>query len=506
MKNGTLLVAVDLGSNSFRLEIGRYEHGQIQRIDYLKETVRLGSGLDNERNLTEKSMQLGWECLARFHERLADFGPTQVRVVATQTLREAKNRDHFIRHGNDKLGFPIEVIAGTEEARLIYQGVAHFLPRTNERRLVIDIGGRSTELILGQGMHANATNSFRLGSVSWSVKYFPDGRFSESSLKRAEIAAQAVLEESLGTYPRQAWDIAYGSSGTVAAVAEILKLAGWPAGVIELEGLKWLRKCLLRAGHAHHLSLEGLKDDRRPVIGGGVCVLLALMELLKIERIQVAQGALRHGVLYEMLKRSDQDSDVRDTSVMRLAKKLGVDEAQVKRVSETADYFFSQMHASNDSQHAKSHQQLAKRELNWACQLHEIGTAIAHTDYHKHGAYILSNADMLGFTLPELHRLGLIILGHKGKLRKLEMHLENIDLAQPLMALRLAVILCHARNQPEYCDLQLNFQPDKRIFMLKASEEWVEQHPQSAHLLRMESMAWDRCPWQMTFVSDKTTG
>ena len=497
MNQGTLLAAVDLGSNSFRLEIGRHDHGQIQRVDYLKETVRLGSGLDGERHLTDDAIQRGLDCLARFRERLAGFRKEQVRVVATQTLREAKNRDAFIRQGSEVLGFTIEVIAGTEEARLIYQGVSNLLPQSPERRLVIDIGGRSTELILGRGTQAHETQSFRLGSVSWSMKYFPDGRFTEQTLERADIAAQAVLEEALSLYPRHLWDVAYGSSGTVGAVADVLSMSGWPSGVVTLEGLRWLRKCLLRAGHAQHLNLQGLKEDRRPVIGGGVSVLHALMTLLQIDQLQVAQGALRHGVLFEMLERSDQEHDTRDISVTRLAKKFGVDTAQVERVKETAGYFFKQLRDQSAPQSA-----LLQRELDWACELHEIGFTISHSDYHKHGAYILDNADMLGFSMPELHRLGLVILGHKGKLRKLEQELEEVELAQILMALRLAVILCHARRPPDCQALQLKCQQNKRIFTLRAPQSWTTEHPQSTHLLRLEMTAWDRSTWRMNFVTE----
>ena len=197
MKQGTLLAAIDLGSNSFRLEIGRYEHGQIQRVEYLKETVRQGSGFDENRNLSLESMERGWECLARFAERISSFNKSQVRAVATQTLREAKNREIFIKRGHEILGFPIEIISGIEEARLIYQGVSKLLPNDNKQRLVIDIGGRSTELVLGQNLQAHVTNSFRLGSVAWSLKYFPDGILSEQAFFKAEIAAKAVLEKAL---------------------------------------------------------------------------------------------------------------------------------------------------------------------------------------------------------------------------------------------------------------------------------------------------------------------
>ena len=224
MQNGTLVAAVDLGSNSYRLEIGRYDHGQIHRTEYLKETVRQGNGLDEARNLTPEGMQRGWDCLARFAERLAGFKRAQVRAVATQTLREARNRDVFLAKARQILGFPIDVISGREEARLIYQGVAHLLPQSGERRLVVDIGGRSTELILGKQFDAKVMESYRVGSVAWSMKYFPQGQFTVQAFESAEVAAKAVLDEALNAYPRSNWDVAYGSSGTIGAVADVLYL------------------------------------------------------------------------------------------------------------------------------------------------------------------------------------------------------------------------------------------------------------------------------------------
>lgn len=215
MQNGTLLAAVDLGSNSFRLEIGRFDQGQINRTEYLKETVRQGNGLDVDRNLTLEAMQRGWDCLARFGERLAGFKKSQVRAVATQTLREARNRDEFLSKAHEILGFPIDVISGKEEARLIYQGVAHLLPQSDERRLVVDIGGRSTEIIVGKGLEALHMESYRVGSVAWSMKYFQDGQFTARAFESAEIAAKAILDEATDSYRADGWDVAYGSSGTI---------------------------------------------------------------------------------------------------------------------------------------------------------------------------------------------------------------------------------------------------------------------------------------------------
>ena len=303
MHNGTRLAAVDLGSNSFRLEIGRYEFGHIQRVEYLKETVRLGSGLDESRNLTREAMERGWACLTRFGERLAGFALTHVRAVATQTLREARNRGEFLARASEVLGYPIDVVSGPEEARLIYQGVARLLPQSDERRLVVDIGGRSTEFMLGQQLAAQAVASFPVGSVAWSQRHFPQGEFSAQAFNAAEAAAKAVLYEALQTFHPDAWDEAYGSAGTAGAVGEVLAAAGGPPGLITLAGLEGLRDRLLRAQTAERLRIDGLKEDWRPVIGGGISVMRAVFDLLDIDQMQVARGALRQGALYDLLDR-----------------------------------------------------------------------------------------------------------------------------------------------------------------------------------------------------------
>jgi exopolyphosphatase/guanosine-5'-triphosphate,3'-diphosphate pyrophosphatase len=346
MHNGTLLAAVDLGSNSYRLEIGRFDHGQIHRTEYLKETVRQGNGLDEERNLTPEAMHRGWDCLARFGERLAGFKKAQVRAVATQTLREARNRDAFLARAHTILGFPIDVISGREEARLIYQGVAHLLPQSDERRLVVDIGGRSTELILGQRFAADVTESYRVGSVNWSMKYFPEGQFTEGAFARAEVAAKAVLDEALGAYRRSDWDVAYGASGTMGAVADVLAAAGREPGLIDRAGLAWLHERLLAARSADKLRLDGIKDDRRAVIGGGLSVLQAVFDLLEIDELHSAQGALRHGALYDLLDREHSETDIRSTTVQRLATKFDVDVAQAQRVGTVASQLLRQLRSS----------------------------------------------------------------------------------------------------------------------------------------------------------------
>jgi exopolyphosphatase/guanosine-5'-triphosphate,3'-diphosphate pyrophosphatase len=494
MQNTHLLAAVDLGSNSFRLEIGRVERGQFYRTEYLKETVRQGGGLDDNRNLTPEAMQRGWDCLARFGERLAGFSDTNVRAVATQTLREARNRDDFLGPGMQMLGFPIDVISGQEEARLIYQGVAQALPNNNERRLVIDIGGRSTEIILGQGRDPEQMASYRVGSIAWSMRYFADNQFSRRSFQIAEIAAKAVLDEALTIYSRDQWEIAYGSAGTINAVADVLVAAGWPSGSVSQEGLDWLLDKLLTAQHMDRLKLAGMREDRKAIIGGGLSVLRALFDLLGINRLEQASGGLRHGLLQDMLGAGHQYTDLRDHSVERLAAKFGTDPTHGKRVGQVANALFKQITPGAGDVRLT-------RKLTWAAQLHEIGNHVSHTDSHKHGAYILDNTDAMGFAITELHKLSLLVLGHRGKVRKLEADFEDDVLIQQLLMLRMAVALCHARRDPNLKGVTLRRDPkNARHFNLSLTKEWANTFPQSAYLLNEESSAWQKTPWALTVL------
>ncbi|MFO1262278.1 MAG: Ppx/GppA phosphatase family protein [Rhodoferax sp.] len=498
---GNRLAAVDLGSNSFRLEIGRVEHGHFVRTEYLKETVRQGGGLDDNRNLTKEAMQAGWDCLARFGERLAGFTPSEVRAVATQTLREARNRDDFLQRANAVLGFPINVISGREEARLIYQGVAKMLPQSSERRLVIDIGGRSTELILGQGAQPLEMESFRVGSIAWSTRYFPDGQFTKKAFAVAEVAATAVLDEALDKYHPSLWDNAYGSAGTFNAITDVLVAAGWPAGAITRDGLEWLIERLITAQSADRLRIAGMREDRKAIIGGGVSIVRALFNLLDIHTLHQATGGLRHGLICDLMGgATGDDDDLRGRTVTRLADKFGVDTAHGDRVTKVATTLFEQwlgLACGHTLADAPRH----LRTLQWAARLHEIGSHISHSDYHKHGAYILDNADAMGFSISEMHRLSLLVLGHRGKLRKIESFLQEPGLAAQLLALRLAVILCHARRDPDLQGLSLEG-ADLRCnsLLLRCRNGWAETYPQSTHLLREEVLAWQRTDTPLDLV------
>lgn len=502
LSNETLLAAVDLGSNSFRLEIGRYENGQVQRVDYLKETVRQGGDLDEERNLKPEAIERGLKCLARFGETLKGFPKHHVRAVATQTLREAKNRDAFLKLAKKALGFDVEVISGVEEARLIYQGVSRLLPQSNEKRLVVDIGGRSTEFILGQHFNAETTDSLRVGSVAWSLKYFADGQLTEKSLQRAEIAAESFLDAVASTYQRNQWDVAYGASGTVGAVAEILGYAGFEEGKITREGLTWLRSQLIKAKTVDRLDLIGLKEDRKAVIGGGLSILIGVFDTLKLDTLTVAKGALRHGLLYDMMnEENDVPEDLCDASITRLTTRFGVNMKHAKNVEKVALGFFDAISPSAQKSSPSSEMltrtalEKPRQILSWAALSHEIGASISHSELQKHGAYILDNTELMGFSQSELHHLSLLVLGQCGKLRKIDVDFDDTQFITQLLALRLAVIFCHSRNMPVLKNVSL--ERAENIFLLSLPSAWQQAFPQTCYLLEEEILAWQKTNWSL---------
>ena len=481
------LAAIDMGSNSFRLEIGQFVAGRYRRVDYLKETVRLGAGLDADEMLGDDAAARGLACLAGFSRRLEGFYAGQVRAVATQTLREAKNRNAFLARAQDALGRPIEIISGREEARLIYGGVAHLQP-SDERRLVVDIGGRSTEMILGRGARPQRAESFQVGCVSLSMKYFPDGRFSEQGFREAQIAAGAELEEALEPFAPRHWSEALGASGTVGAVSQVLSASGVGDGNITPAGLRWLIERCVEAGSADRLALPGLKDDRRAVLGGGLAILYTLAAHFGIDRLRAARGALRQGVIFDLaareaieLRNPANAEDARDASVRELQRRFMVDAAQAERVGELALALLAgaQPKAGNE----------ARRELRWAAALHEAGMMISHHDFHRHSAYVLAHVDAPGFSQSQLRRIGDLVLGQRGGLRKLGTQLQDDRVfALHLLCLRLAAIVCHAREDVAGDAVALVV--DAAQPLIVAAPAWAEQHPRALHLLRMELEAW----------------
>jgi exopolyphosphatase/guanosine-5'-triphosphate,3'-diphosphate pyrophosphatase len=474
------LAAVDLGSNSFRLEIGRVDGAHIERQGYWKETVRLAAGLDDNQKLSKKSIDIALETLARMNERLRGMPPQQVRAVGTQTLRLARNVNDFLLEAQSTLGYPIEVISGREEARLVFEGCMHTLPPSNLRRLVVDIGGASTEVIVGRGFIADRAESFKVGCVNTSLRFFKDGRIDRASLKKAQVAAAAEFEEAITTFSRAQWDEAFGSSGTVGAVAEILRAEGWSDGRITSVGLLKLRHALLDAGEIRRIKLAGMKPDRQEVLAGGVAVLSAVFETLGIDEMRPARGALRVGVLYDLLGRKEH-RDLRDATVDRMLDRFGVDRPQADRVTASARKLYAGLQPT-------ASEELHKR-LAWSALLHEVGFAISHNDYHKHSAYLVQHADLAGFSTSDQERIAQLVLAQRGNLRKVFEALDDREHATQILALRLAVVLCHARRDVELPRWSLKFGRSAE-FAVEAG--WLARHPLTHYLLDEEAMHWAR--------------
>ncbi len=485
-----LIAAVDLGSNSFRLQIGRIVEHQIYPLDSFKELVRLATGLTDDRRLDAASQGRALEALRRFGERLRGFDPADVRAVATNTFRVAKNGTHFLPLAEAALGFPIEIVSGREEARLIYLGVAHTMPMTNGRQLVVDIGGGSTEFIIGHGFTPIQLESLYMGCISHSMRYFPGGRVDKSSMKAAEMAARQELQTIVAPYRETGWAQAIGSSGTAKAIVEILVLNGLNDvdadrhGVPEITrtGLERLRSMLLRAGDVSALRLEGLRTDRAPVLPGGLAIMSAIFKEFELERMAFSEGALRLGVLYDLLGRYHHD-DLREATVSQFMQRYAVDRRQAARVSQTAIKFLQQLMPETDSRYEQDAQLLV-----WAAWLHEIGISVAHSSYHKHSAYIIEHADMPGFSRKDQLRLSRIVLGHRGKLERVQPMVGEPHDWLLIFCLRLAALLHRVRLDTDLPDVQLA--STSRGFQLTVDIAWWTASPLTASMLEEETQQW----------------
>lgn len=485
------IAAVDLGSNSFRLEIGRVIDDQIYPLDSLKEPVRLASGLSREKLLNDESQQRGLETLSRFAERLRGFAPESVRAVATNTLRVAKNAKLFIQKAEATLGFPIEVIGGREEARLIYIGVAHTMPPGRHKRLVVDIGGGSTEFVIGKKVEPLLMESLFMGCVGYTLRFFPDGRIDKKRFAEAELAAAREIELIASDYRSFGWTEAVASSGTARAVADVLEANNFnPGGEtgITQEGLGKLRARLLRAGSADTLKLPGLRPDRVPVFAGGVAILSAVFAVLHLEYMSYAEGALRLGVLYDLLGRFQQ-KDMRDITVQQFMRRYQVDIKQATRVEHTAVELLGQLVRLDQPENENE-----LRTLRWGAALHEIGISIAHSGFHKHGAYIISSADMPGFSRKDQEKLSFLILGQRGKLEKLPLIPSADPLWRQILCLRLAVLLHRSRDDQPLPPMQVKMSPVG--FQVELSAQWLQENPLAAGALNEESSIWARVGWQ----------
>lgn len=480
-----LLAAVDLGSNSFRLSIGRVVQqdgsAQIYQIDRLKETVRLAAGLDQGKRLSDEAIDRALAVLERFGERLRSFHPTRVRAVATNTFRVARNTADFLPRAQAALGFPIEIIAGREEARLIFSGVAHTLPPSSSKRLVVDIGGGSTEIIIGEGFEPLLMSSLCMGCVSYSRQFFPDGRIDAHAMKQAELAARREIEVIARQYRTMGWKEAYGSSGTAKALYAILAECGFSKVGITRAGMEALKNRIIRSGRVIVSELPGIKPHRTDVLPGGLAIMCAIFDELGIDVMHTGDGALRLGVLYDLLGRDDR-RDKRDETVRQFMKRYHVDAAQAARVRRAALQLFATMPVEQAER-----DELAL-SLGWAADLHEIGLTIAHNAYHKHTAYVLQHADMPGFSRTDQTLLGVLALGHVGKLTKVQALVRTRSHWLALLCLRLAVLL--SRRREDLPEIPLSVSASGQSIVVRIGKAWLEDHPLTDFTLRAEAQEW----------------
>jgi exopolyphosphatase/guanosine-5'-triphosphate,3'-diphosphate pyrophosphatase len=477
-----LIAAVDLGSNSFRLQVGQVRGNQIYELDGIKETVRLGAGLGSDKQLDSASQLRALSALSRFGERLRGFPADAVRAVATNTLRVAKNGSAFLMQAEAALGFPIEVIAGREEARLIYLGVAHTLPNPRQQQLIVDIGGGSTEFIIGKNFKPLQLESLYMGCVSYSLRYFPNGQIDKKSFHEAEIAAGQELQAIAQSYRESGWDAAVGSSGTARAIADLLEENDFAAQGITRKGMERLSDALIRVGNVNHARLEGLRSDRMPVLAGGLAIMSAVFKALELEEMEFSDGALRLGVLYDLLGRNHHD-DLREATVKHFKRRYGVDQVQAKRVEATALALLRQiMPAAADPENDDA------QFLSWAARLHEVGISVAHSSYHKHSAYILENADMPGFSKRDQARLARIVLGHRGKLERVQPLARDPVEWLLIFCLRTAVVLHRARDARPLPPVAAGATP--KSYYLHLPPGWLEEVPLTAAALEEEAKQW----------------
>jgi exopolyphosphatase/guanosine-5'-triphosphate,3'-diphosphate pyrophosphatase len=474
----SMYAAVDLGSNSFRLHVGKHDGKTIRVLKSMREPIRLAAGLDAKGNLTEAAMQSALACLRNFQAVLAGYRLDAVRVVATSTLRVARNSAAFLPAAEQAIGYPIEIISGEEEGRLIYMGVANTLALAGERRLVIDIGGGSTELILGRGPDIERVESFSIGTVKQSLSFFVGGRVDAAAYEAAILSALSHFEDAAPSYQHPNWQIAYGSSGTLRAIAEIISRNQLGDGLLSPASLEALKQRFIGFGQVSLIDMPGLRPDRAGTIIGGLAILIALVRELGIAVIVPVEAGLRMGVMWDLYLRSMQQ-DRREQSVVELARKFHVDDTRAARAAQQAAVLYAQLKPATDSY---------IRPLQWTAQLHEMGMAVSQTGYHKHGAYLVENADLPGFTTREQKLMGRLIVAQKGNLRKVADGLAEPDFAKAVLALRMAILLMHARMEAGAGDLKLRM---KQRIELEIRRDWLAGHPTLAVWIAKEQESWD---------------
>lgn len=478
-----LVAAVDLGSNSFHMIVCSINNGQLKTIDRLKEMVRLASGLNHKNVLDQATQQRALACLERFGQRIQSFPQNNVRIVGTNTLRTAKNARQFLQKAERAIGHPIHIISGIEEARLIYQGVAHSLQSNANRRLVMDIGGGSTEYIIGTNSQPAQKESLRMGCVTVSNRFFADGEISPQRFQKAIIYVNQQLRSYKNLFNHKNWDEAIGASGSIRAIRKVLLATEWSPGGITPEGLEKLKKHILNCKHVSEIDLPELDVERLPVFIGGVAILYATFKTLNIEAMSVSDGALREGLIYDYLG-AMFNNDVRSETVKRLTEHYHTDTLQSGRIKATVEEMLTQLKPYLGAQ-----SKVMAQYLSWAADLHEIGRNIAHSQYHKHGAYIIKHGDLSGFSQQNQNLLSTLVLAHRRKIptKKIKKLPPpwNKSAIYMVIILRLAVLLLRNRSHTAQPAFKISLADDE--VTLKFPDGWLEDAPLTHADLSLEA-------------------
>jgi exopolyphosphatase/guanosine-5'-triphosphate,3'-diphosphate pyrophosphatase len=476
------IAAIDLGSNSFHMVVAQVTHGQLRITGEFGEKVQLAAGLVNG-HLDDAAQQRGLDCLAQFAQVIEDMPPGSVRVVGTNALRVAKNRYDFIGKAMDIMSHPVEIIAGREEARLIYVGVSRTMDHGEAKRLVVDIGGGSTEFIIGKQLEPILTESLHMGCVSFNQRFFDDGTINKSNFQKAVTAARLELLSIQDDYFDEKWDVAIGSSGTVKAAFNIVKENNWSKKGITPKALKQIQKALFLAGHVDNIDLPGLKPERKNTFAAGIAILTAVFECFDIKQMDFSNGALREGVLYDIMGRY-AETDIRERTVNYMLNQYHIDTEQAKLVTHTALSALAQVRDDWNLNSISS-----EDLLRWAGLLHEVGAGISHSRYHKHGAYIIRESDMPGFSQQEQQALANLILRHRRKFtQSLDYRFtksDQQDLDRLSILLRLAILLHHDRKEGDMPIFTLK--ADNKTLHAEFLPEWLDGRPLTLANLQREA-------------------
>lgn len=475
----SLYAAIDLGSNSFHMLVVREVAGSIQTIARIKRKVRLAAGLDASNHLSDEAMERGWQCLRLFSEQLQDIPPEQIRVVATATLRIATNSDTFLVKAKAILGCPVNIISGEDEARLIYQGVAH-TTGGSDKRLVVDIGGGSTELVTGKGSQTTTLFSLSMGCVTWLERFFADRYLGKDNFEQAEQAARAMIRPIAGALREQGWQVCVGASGTVQALQEIMMAQGMDER-ITLSKLEQLKQRAIQCGKLEELEIEGLTLERALVFPSGLSILIAIFTELNISSMTLAGGALREGLVYGMLH-LPVDRDIRSRTLHNVQRRFAIDPEQANRVSQLADSFARQV-----SQVWKLDDR-SRELLESACLIHEIGLSVDFRQAPQHAAYLVRHLDLPGFTPAQKKLLATLL---QNQVNGIDLALLSQQNAVPprvaerlCRLLRLAIIFASRRQDNRLPAVRLLASEDDLTLTLPSG--WMDAHPLRAELLGQE--------------------